>query len=199
MSASVFDIDTTKHIRDVAAAYTGLTYGENELHDVSLRILADHARAVTFLIGDGVIPSNDGRGYVLRRLLRRAVRHAWQYGGEGLVFPDLVDATVEVMGDWYTELTGQAGFHHPGRDPRGGAFPAHARIGSPAARRRAGGRPGGNPVRGHRLQAARHLWISDRADPRDRIGAWRRGRLAGLRGRDGSTAQAGPGRLEGRR
>ena len=101
---SVFDIDTTKHIKDFAAAYTGLTYGENELHDVSLRILADHARAVTFLIGDGVIPSNDGRGYVLRRLLRRAVRHAWQYGGEGLVFPGLVGATVDVMGDWYTEL-----------------------------------------------------------------------------------------------
>ena len=60
---------------------------------------------MTFLIGDGVIPSNDGRGYVLRRLLRRAVRHAWQYGGEGLVFPSLVEATVEVMGDWYPELS----------------------------------------------------------------------------------------------
>jgi alanyl-tRNA synthetase len=101
---SVFDIDTTSHIRDAAAAYTGLTYGEDEMHDVSLRILADHGRAVTFLIADGVIPSNDGRGYVLRRILRRAVRHAWQYGGEGLVFPLLVDATVEVMGGWYTEL-----------------------------------------------------------------------------------------------
>ncbi|MET0566833.1 MAG: alanine--tRNA ligase, partial [Acidimicrobiia bacterium] len=101
---SVFDIDSTSHIRDAAASYTGLTYGEDEMHDVSLRILADHGRAVTFLIADGVIPSNDGRGYVLRRILRRAVRHAWQYGGEGLVFPMLVDATVEVMGDWYTEL-----------------------------------------------------------------------------------------------
>ena len=102
--SSVFDIDTTRHIRDVAAGYTRLIYGEKESQDVSLRILADHARAVTFLIGDGVIPSNDGRGYVLRRLLRRAVRHAWQYGGEGLVFPALVEATVEVMGDWYGEL-----------------------------------------------------------------------------------------------
>jgi alanyl-tRNA synthetase len=107
---SVFDIDTTRHIRDVAAAYTGLTYGENELHDVSLRILADHARSVTFLIGDGVVPANEGRGYVLRRLLRRAVRHAWQYGGEGLVFPALVEATVEVMGDWYSELRDREDF-----------------------------------------------------------------------------------------
>ena len=101
---SVFDIDTTKHVRDVAAEFTGLTYGEKEAQDVSLRILTDHARSVTFMIGDGVIPSNDGRGYVLRRLLRRAVRHAWQYGGEGLVFPALVAATVDVMGDWYAEL-----------------------------------------------------------------------------------------------
>ena len=107
---SVFDIDSTSHIRDAAASYTGLTYGEDEMHDVSLRILADHGRAVTFLIGDGVIPSNDGRGYVLRRILRRAVRHAWQYGGEGLVFPMLVDATVEVMGDWYAELAERKDF-----------------------------------------------------------------------------------------
>jgi len=101
---STFDIDTIKHVRDAAARYTGLTYGEDEIHDVSLRILADHGRAVTFLIADGVVPSNDGRGYVLRRVLRRAVRHAWQYGGEGLVLPHLVDATVEAMGDWYPDL-----------------------------------------------------------------------------------------------
>jgi len=107
---SVFDIDTTSHVRDAAAAYTGLTYGEGDLHDVSLRILADHGRAVTFLIGDGVIPSNDGRGYVLRRILRRAVRHAWQYGGEGLVFPLLVEATIEAMGDWYPDLIDRSGF-----------------------------------------------------------------------------------------
>ena len=107
---SVFDIDTISHVRDAASSYTGLTYGEDELHDVSLRILADHGRAVTFLIADGVVPSNDGRGYVLRRILRRAVRHAWQYGGEGLVFPSLVDATVEVMGDWYNEVVERRDF-----------------------------------------------------------------------------------------
>jgi alanyl-tRNA synthetase len=108
--ASTFDIDTMAHIRDAGAGYTGLSYGEDERHDVSLRILADHGRAVTFLIGDGVIPSNDGRGYVLRRILRRAVRHAWQYGGEGLIFPQLVKATVESHGDWYTELVEREDF-----------------------------------------------------------------------------------------
>jgi alanyl-tRNA synthetase len=101
---SVFEIDTIRPIRDVASEELGLTYGENPMHDVSLRILADHARAVTFLISDGVIPSNEGRGYVLRRLLRRAVRHAWQYGGEDLVIPMLVDATIVAMGDWYPDL-----------------------------------------------------------------------------------------------
>ena len=107
---SVFDIDTTSHVRDAAASYTGLTYGESDLHDVSLRILADHGRAVTFLIADGVIPSNDGRGYVLRRILRRAVRHAWQYGGKGLVVPRLVEATIEAMSDWYPDLIERRGF-----------------------------------------------------------------------------------------
>ncbi|MEE9178563.1 MAG: alanine--tRNA ligase, partial [Acidimicrobiia bacterium] len=79
-------------------------YGANERTDVSLRILADHGRTVTFLIGDGVVPSNDGRGYVLRRVLRRAVRHAWQYGGKGLIMPQLVESTVELMGDAYPSL-----------------------------------------------------------------------------------------------
>ncbi len=101
---SVFDIDTTSHVLGAAEAYTGLEYGAGEGSDVSLRILADHGRTVTFLIGDGVIPSNDGRGYVLRRVLRRAVRHAWQYGGSGLVMSRLIEATVEAMSDGYPDL-----------------------------------------------------------------------------------------------
>ena len=109
---SVFDIDTTHHVRDAASAYTGLTYGESEDTDVSLRILSDHGRSVTFLIGDGVVPSNEGRGYILRRLLRRAVRHAWLHGGEGLVMPRLVDATIEVMKGGYPELETKHDFIH---------------------------------------------------------------------------------------
>jgi alanyl-tRNA synthetase len=101
---SVFDIDTTRHVLRAGERYTRLEYGASDEADVSLRILADHGRTVTFLVGDGVVPSNDGRGYVLRRVLRRAVRHAWQYGGEDLVVPVLVDATIEVMGDAYPNL-----------------------------------------------------------------------------------------------
>ena len=101
---SVFDIDTTRHVLGAAEKYTSLEYGASEGSDISLRILADHGRTVTFLIGDGVVPSNDGRGYVLRRVLRRAVRHAWQYGGEGLVVPQLVESTIDIMGDAYPNL-----------------------------------------------------------------------------------------------
>jgi len=102
--SSVFDIDTTREVLRTAERYTRLEYGASERADVSLRILADHGRTVTFLIGDGVIPSNDGRGYVLRRVLRRAVRHAWQYGGEGLVIPKLAETVIDFMGDAYPDL-----------------------------------------------------------------------------------------------
>ncbi|HEX6220454.1 MAG TPA: alanine--tRNA ligase, partial [Acidimicrobiia bacterium] len=101
---SVFDIDTTREVLRTAERYTRLEYGASERADVSLRILADHGRTVTFLIGDGVIPSNDGRGYVLRRVLRRAVRHAWQYGGDGLVIPKLSETVIDLMGDAYPDL-----------------------------------------------------------------------------------------------
>ncbi len=107
---SVFDIDTTREVLRTAERYTKLEYGANESADVSLRILADHGRAVTFLIGDGVVPSNDGRGYVLRRVLRRAVRHAWQYGGEGLVIPKLAETTIDLMGAAYPALVEKKDF-----------------------------------------------------------------------------------------
>jgi alanyl-tRNA synthetase len=107
---SVFDIDTTREVLHTGERYTRLEYGASERDDVSLRILADHGRTVTFLIGDGVIPSNDGRGYVLRRVLRRAVRHAWQYGGDGLVAPKLAETTIDVMGDSYPELVEKKDF-----------------------------------------------------------------------------------------
>jgi alanyl-tRNA synthetase len=101
---NVFLTDLVRPVLAAAEAVTGRRYGDDPGGDVSLRIMADHGRAISFLIGDGVVPSNEGRGYVLRRLLRRAVRHAWQLGAEDSVTPALVAATVEVMGDAYPAL-----------------------------------------------------------------------------------------------
>ncbi len=107
---SAFEVDTMAPVLHAGEAFCGVRYGEDPAVDVSLRILADHGRALTFLIGDGVVPSNDGRGYILRRVLRRAVRHAWSLGGEGLITPDLVEATVTALGDAYPELVAQHDF-----------------------------------------------------------------------------------------
>ncbi len=98
---SAFETDTLRAILAVGERHSGARYGEHDKADVSLRILADHGRAVTFLIGDGVVPSNQGRGYILRRLLRRAVRHAHMLGAKDPIIGDLVDATVAEMGEAY--------------------------------------------------------------------------------------------------
>jgi alanyl-tRNA synthetase len=82
----------------------------NAVHPASFRVLADHARAVAFLLGDGVFPSNEGRGYVLRRILRRAVRHAWLLGRREPTLVSVVEAVIESMGDVYPELR-QRGTH----------------------------------------------------------------------------------------
>ncbi len=101
---TIFETDVLRPIIATAERETRETYGASERTDVSLRIMADHGRAVTFLIGDKVVPSNEGRGYVLRRLIRRAVRHASLLGAEDLIMPRLVDSTIDVMGEAYPEL-----------------------------------------------------------------------------------------------
>ena len=105
-AASIWDIDVFAPLIAAAESVTGTKYGTfpgNE-DDVSLRILAEHARTMTFLVADGVVPSNETRGYVLRRIIRRAVRHAYRLGARQLVTPALVDATVETMRSAYPEL-----------------------------------------------------------------------------------------------
>src|SRR5690606_31786984 len=79
-------------------------YDPDSPRGVSYRVLADHARAVTFLLADGVYPTNEGRGYVLRRVLRRAVRHAWLLGRREPTLVHVVDRVVDIMGDAYPEL-----------------------------------------------------------------------------------------------
>ncbi|MGI9603095.1 MAG: alanine--tRNA ligase [Acidimicrobiales bacterium] len=101
---SVWGTDEFQHLLAAAGSVTGVADGDSERTDVSLRILADHARSSTMLVSDGVFPSNEERGYVLRRILRRAVRHAYLLGVDDPVMPRLVDTVVEIMGDPYPEL-----------------------------------------------------------------------------------------------
>jgi alanyl-tRNA synthetase len=101
---TVFDTDVLRPLVEASERLTGRRYGRDDRVDASLRILADHARTVSFLVSDGVFPSNEGRGYVLRRLIRRAVRHAYLLDVDDLVTPDLVATTVAVMGDAYPDL-----------------------------------------------------------------------------------------------
>jgi alanyl-tRNA synthetase len=101
---SVFETDLLRPILETAESLTGHRYGAEDRSDVSLRILAEHGRATTFMIADGVLPSNEGRGYVLRRLLRRIVWHARRLGMEQGVTTPLAERTIELMGDAYPEL-----------------------------------------------------------------------------------------------
>ncbi|MCP3996446.1 MAG: alanine--tRNA ligase [bacterium] len=101
---SVFKTNELRSVIAAAEQATGARFEKNEEADVSLRILGDHGRAVTFLIADKVVPSNQGRGYVLRRLLRRAVRHAVLLGSKDNIIPSLVNATIDEMGEAYPDL-----------------------------------------------------------------------------------------------
>jgi alanyl-tRNA synthetase len=101
---SVFETDVLAPLVDTAQRVTGRRLGVSDRSDVSLRILAEHARTMSFLVSDGVFPSNEGRGYVLRRIIRRAVREAYLLDVADLVTPDLVDTTVAVMGEAYPDL-----------------------------------------------------------------------------------------------
>ncbi len=101
---SVFEIDEMSALIAAAETITGYTLGQDDNSDLALRVLAEHARTMTFLISDGVFPSNEDRGYVLRRIMRRGVRFAYLLGVRDLVTPELVDAVVEIMGADYPQL-----------------------------------------------------------------------------------------------
>ncbi len=107
---SVYDTDVLAPLVETAQSLSGVRLGTDERSDVSLRILAEHARTMTFLVADGVFPSNEDRGYVLRRIVRRAIRHAYLLGVERDVTPALVATTVEVMGAAYPDLVASADF-----------------------------------------------------------------------------------------
>lgn len=101
---SNYETDIMQSIIQVGERLSGKKYGTDDKTDLSLRIIADHARAITFMIADGILPSNEGRGYVLRRLLRRAVRHGHVIGIQGAFLADYIEAIVTEMGDVYPEI-----------------------------------------------------------------------------------------------
>jgi len=101
---NIYEIDTTRIILDKASELTKVKYGSNEQMDVSLRVVADHARTAMMLIGDGVTPGNEGRGYVLRRMMRRAIRNMRILGSQDLVITELIQSAISAMGPQYPEL-----------------------------------------------------------------------------------------------
>ena len=101
---SMFDIDTIKALREHVCALAGVEYGKDAANDVSIRVITDHIRSVTFMISDGIMPSNEGRGYVLRRLLRRACRHGRLLGIKGEFLVTLANTVIEGSKDGYPEL-----------------------------------------------------------------------------------------------
>lgn len=101
---SIFDVDTIKALRDKVCELAGVTYMSDPDKDVSIRLITDHIRSVTFMTSDGIVPSNEGRGYVLRRLLRRAARHGRLLGIKGKFLSELAKTVIEVSQDAYPEL-----------------------------------------------------------------------------------------------
>lgn len=101
---SIFDVDTIKALRDKVCEMAHVSYKENEKNDISIRLITDHIRSVTFMTSDGILPSNEGRGYVLRRLLRRAARHGRLLGIKDAFLAELSKTVIECSKDAYPEL-----------------------------------------------------------------------------------------------
>ncbi|MDQ6962887.1 MAG: alanine--tRNA ligase [Mariprofundaceae bacterium] len=102
-----YDTDLFRELIAAAEKISGTAYGQNDKQDMSLRVLADHLRSVSFLLADGVMPSNEGRGFVLRRILRRACRHGRLLGTKQAFMYQLVETLVDLMGEHFSELKAQ--------------------------------------------------------------------------------------------
>ena len=105
---NIYEIDTTAQILNRASELTGVKYGKNEKSDIALRVVADHARTSAMLIGDGVTPGNEGRGYVLRRMMRRTIRNMRLLGSDDLIMNELTKAAIGAMAPQYPELKSES-------------------------------------------------------------------------------------------
>ena len=107
---NLFEVDTVRKLLDTVCAISGKTYGADKENDISIRVVTDHIRSATFMISDGVIPSNEGRGYVLRRILRRACRHGKLLSIERKFLPELCEIVIDQNKDAYPELAEKADY-----------------------------------------------------------------------------------------
>ena len=139
---SMFDIDTLKALRDHVCRMAGVEYKKDDNTDTSIRVLTDHIRSVTFMISDGILPSNSGRGYVLRRLLRRACRHGRLLGIKGAFLVELAQTVIDGSKDGYPELEekgltyDEKGFEEAQKEQRAkseGTFGTHTYSGKDAS------------------------------------------------------------------
>lgn len=109
---SIFDVDTIRMVRDAICQKANVEYGKDTKTDISVRVITDHVRSVTMMTADGVLPSNEGRGYVLRRLLRRAARHGKLLGITGEFLAELSKSVIACSGDAYPELVDKQEYIH---------------------------------------------------------------------------------------
>ena len=195
---SNYDTDLIRPIIDQASGLFHVAYGTDARVDTALRIVADHARAAAFLIHDGVLPSNEGRGYVLRKIMRRAMRNARMAGVEEPFLYKLTGFVAELMQSAYPEMLesvaargargerGRAPLRHHVRGGREGLWRVHQVRGRPHDSRRGF------------VQAVRHLRAGARRAGRHGARARPGARSRGFRARDGAAARARAGELEGR-
>jgi alanyl-tRNA synthetase len=132
---NLYEIDTTYKILDLAAALTGTRYGRDQRADIALRVVADHVRAGVMIVADGVVPGNEGRGYVLRRILRRSIRNLRLLGGlqdpgDAGLMHELAGVGIAAMGEQYPELVGDAAHIHTVIDAEEESFRGTLRTGT---------------------------------------------------------------------
>ena len=139
---SVYETDLFQPLIGLGEELSGRRYGQDFATTRALRILADHGRGAAFLLSDGVVPSNEDRGYILRRIMRRTIQQGHVLGIEGSFLPRLYRQVVDGMKDAYPELEARLGDDRALGAGRGGELSAHPRAGRAAARRAGGGGPG---------------------------------------------------------
>ena len=192
---NIYEIDTMRTIIDRAAELTGRRYGADPDDDVRLRVVADHARTALMLIGDQVVPGNEGRGYVLRRIMRRVIRSMRLLGSSDPTMRELAATAIEAMGPQYPELEIERGRIFTVAEAEEAAFAQTLRTGTQifdvaAAELQVGRQQ--PPWAATRVPAARHLRLPDRPHARDGGRAGPRGRRRRLPAAHGRAARRGP-------